>query len=157
MLRYKLERYDTCREQVSGEVLTDLLTNSLQECGVQLNKTQAEKAILTFLTNLSYLFYECPEMFIDLPKMAIYRRGDNINNLITLEAKGAKNGVETRENAQTIRDFYREIYFPKMDITDAVSDYVNGIATHSSNAEQKTNKDISILQSLIYEQEHKGD
>lgn len=158
MLRYKLERYDTCREKVSGEVLTELLTNSLQSCGVNLNKAQAEKALLTFLTELSYMFYEVPDQYIDFPEFAVYRRGDNIKNLISVEAKGEHGGsIQTEKNGKTIREFYQKIYFPKMDITSIVTDYVSGVVSHSSIAEQKANKDIKQLQSLIDEQKNKGD
>lgn len=140
MIKYKEQRYDSIRRPINSDILVQILQDTLKVYHVDLNKEDVKGILVSVLSSISYYFFQNPAVYIDFPKMVLYRH-TNLKNLITLEAKG-------NENAQSILKYYQDGGLYSEQLKELVQNFTKCLLEYSQEREVELSAEIQSLNKL---------
>lgn len=140
MIKYKKQQYYDIRTPISDEVLMQLFSETCKVNKVDIDDDTARKIVTSYITGILYYLYKNPEYYIDMKKFVLYR-DTNLNNLVTIEAKGDN-------NAQTILDYYSKGGVMLEELEKLIMGFVNGLLTHSIAKQAELTEKISNIENL---------
>lgn len=123
---------------VDKKVIEDIITNTLNKFGIELEKDEAALMLRLFLSGISKYFFDEPDTRVELGFMSLQKSPD-LDELFSIRI--LRNLEEGVVNADTMYKYYKGEITTEKKIKGIVEGFVDELLSYS----QEQNKEITLL------------